>query len=128
MCFASIELTGKMTSNFTMRKAGEVLENPPSGGQVRQGVASCREFPGFPSSPVCQLFTQIRDNNKERDQMFCKKGNYKKSKNLILKIPFQIYTLILNNNARKSGIYVYFFVHIDDTEIEKTSCRRSIHF
>ena len=99
MCFASLELTGKMTSNFTMRKAGKVLENP-SGGQVRQGVAVCREFPGFPH-PQCIAIYTIRGSNKERNQMFCKKGNYtrileSKIKNSILNRS----TSILNINAR----------------------------
>ena len=83
MCFASIELIGKMTSNFTMRKVGYVLENPPSCGQVRQGAALCREFPGFPL-PNVQLFTQSETITRKENEL-------QESKNLRLKIPFEIH-------------------------------------
>ena len=77
MCFASLELTGEMTSNFTMRKAGEVLENPTSGGQVRQGVALCREFPGFPLPNVKLFITQSETITRKEIKCFAKRGNYK---------------------------------------------------
>ena len=46
LCFASLGLTGKMISNFTMRKAGKALENPLTGEQMRDNELAQGAFHG----------------------------------------------------------------------------------